>query len=470
MRAMSSPRDVIATFRSSVAGSASDRRAWLAVFLGCLPLYLLTAHYGWTSGDTRSAVLPAWQLVHHGSLWVEHMNPRPAWSVPAIHGHMVSNRMPGVELVNVPLVAMFWWLGPSVVPMALTAATMTAATVAFLYLTFRRLVSTRLAFAATLVAAFGTSLWTVASAEVFPHTVDAFCIAVTMYALSRERIWLAGLAVAAAIPARPHMAAVALVVGVGLSWVKRSWRPLLVVGVPATLGLTGLFAWNYMLYGHASISGGYASYVVNTLTTTSASSSSGGLVWYLVNIAGFLVSPQRGLFVFLPVAVVLLFGVRRAWRVAPAWVRIMAVGGVAYSAIQLHVNRFDGGQNFYAYRLATELVVCTAPLLVLATAHWAVETERRMRLTRALAAVSIGLQAVGAFAFTLADVSPSRPWHASPVLDALSARPAVAMFLLLATVAVSLRFLRPPRTVRRDQRPELIDGVDVIYSTREVAA
>jgi len=446
MLRMADLRATTALMRASLSDSATDRRAWLTVFVCFLPLYLLTAHYALTSGDTFSAVIPAWQLVHHGNLWMEHVRYRPYWSVPAVHGHLVSNRMPLLELVNVPIVAMFWWLGPSVVPMALTAATMTAATVAFLFLTFRRLVSPRLALTATIVAAVGTSLWTVASTEVFPHTVDAFCIAVTMYALSRERIWLAGLALAAAIPARPHMAALALVVGLGLTWSKRSLKPLLIIGLPACIGLAALIGWNYELYGHLTISGGYASYVVNTLTTTSATStSSGGAVWYLVNIAGFLVSPQRGLFLFLPLALVLVPGLRRGWRVAPSWVRIMSLGGVVYSLVQLHINRFDGGQNFYGYRLATELVIASAPLLLLTVKTWAVEKDWRLRLTKASAAASIGLQAVGAFAFTLPYVSPARPWHASPVLDAIRDKPAVALMLLLITAVSCWSLLRRPR-------------------------
>ncbi len=438
---------VAVRLRASLSTAASDRRAWLAVFLLCLPVYLLTAHYGFTSGDTRSSVLPAWQLVHHGNLWVEHLQPRPYWSVPAIHDHLVSNRTPGVEFVNVPMVALLFWLGPSVTPMAITAALMTAATAGFLFLAFRRLATARTALVATGVMAFGTSLWSVASAEVFPHTVDALCLSAAFYALSRQRTALAALAVAAAIPARPHVATVALVLGVGLAWSHRSWRPLFVVGIPATIALAGVVAWNHLLYGHASVGGGYASYVENNLTSTSSS----GVRFLATNLAGFLFSPQRGLFVFLPVGLVLLLGVRAAWREAPPWVRLAALGGVAYTLVQLKLNLFDGGRNFYAYRLATELVVCAAPLGVVAVTAWVRKADWRLRLTRSAAAASVGLQAIGAFAFRLLYASPSEPWHRWPVRDALASRPAVALFLLLLTAVVCGWLLQrqPTGLVRR---------------------
>jgi hypothetical protein len=418
-------------FRRSVAAGASDRRAWLAVFLGCLPVYVLTAHYGHASVDTQSSVLPAWQLVHHGNVWVEHLHPRPYWSVPA-GDHLASNRMPGTQLVNVPFVALFFWLGPSIVPSALTAAVLTAATVGVLFLVFRHLTDTRRALLSTAVMALGTSLWTIASAEVWAHTVDALCLALAMYALSRRRPMWAGVALAVAITARPHVAVIALVVGVGLAWVGRSLRPMFAIGIPSTIGLAAVLGWNHLLFSGTSIAGGYDSYASTNLTDTSGSNAN----FLLSNIVGFLFSPQRGLFVFLPLAAVLLLGMCAAWRDAAPWIRLMAVGGVAYSLVQLKLNGFGGGDAFYGYRLATELVVCAAPLAVVACRTWVVQRSWRTRLVGASAVTSVGLQAVGAFAFDLPhSSSAAAPWRSSPILDALVARPTPALLLLIATLA-----------------------------------
>lgn len=412
--------------------TASDGRAWLAVFVSVLPIYLLTAHYLHGSVDTKSAVAPAWQLVHHGNLWVEHLRPRPYWSVPAGQ-HLVSNRMPGLELINVPLVALLYPLGPSLVPGALTAAILTAATVALLFLTFRRLVSTRLALLATAVMAFGTSLWTISAAEVWPHTVDAFCLALVMYAVSRRRDLLAGLAFGLAISARPHIAIVALIVGLGLGWANRSWRTVVAVGLPASVGLAFVVGWNNLLFGHPSVGGGYASYVQTNLTQTTGGSGR----FFATNVLGFLFSPQRGLFVFLPLALLLLLGVRSAWRGAEPWARALAAGGLAYTLVQLKINGFDGGDAFFGSRLSTELVVCAAPLGVVCVRSWVAERNWRMRVARSLAAVSVGLQAIGALAFSVRNSSASTPWRWSPVLDALWARPALTLVLLWTTALIA---------------------------------
>lgn len=438
-----------AWLRSALADMASDRRAWLVVFLSCLPVYLLTAHYSFVSPDTGDAVLPAWQLVHHGNIWLEHVRPHVVWTVPAAGHHLASNRMPGVELVNVPMVALLYWLGPSWVPGALTAAVLTAATAGFLLLTFRRLTSLRFALIATAVLAFGTSLWSVASTEIFPHTVNAFGISVAMYALSRHRHLLAGLALGATVVARPHMAVVALVLGLGLALVNRSVRPIFLMGVPATLGVAFVIGWNTLVFGHPSINGGYASYVTTNLTNTSAHAA-GNMM--LSNVLGFLFSPERGLFIFLPLAAVLLLGLPLAWRESPSWIRLLSLAGMAYSLVQLKINRFDGGSSFYGYRLATELVICCAPLGLVAAVSLARAGGWRLRLMRAGAVVSVGLQAVGAIAFNERYTPLVDPWRASGIRIALESRPLLALLLLMVTATACIWALQAQPTGLRIKR------------------
>lgn len=455
-------RDRLAGFvRAGLSANASDGHAWLMVFLGCLPVYLLTAHYLWVSVDTQSSVLPAWQLVHHGNVWVEHLHPRPYWSVVAGH-HLVSNRMPGTILVNVPMVALLYGLGPSFVPAALTAALLTACAAGLMFLAFRRLVSGHLALVATLMMAFGTSLWTVASAEVWPHTVDTFCLAVAMYALSRERLLMAGFALGAAITARPQVAVVALVVGLGLAGIKRSWRPVLAVGLPATAGLVFVLGWNRMLYGHASISGGYPSYASDNLTSTSAS----GLHMMLTNVVGTLVSPQRGLLLFLPLSALLVWGVRAGWRRSPAWSRVLAAGGLAYAAVQMKINGFGGGDAFYGYRLMTELVVCASPLAVMTTVAWVSQRDWRVRVARGLAVLCVGVQAIGAVAFSIPDSSRSDPWHWSPILDAFAHRPQVTLLIALATAEIAVWLALQARPTSPERR---VDRAGAAADPRSVA-
>jgi hypothetical protein len=340
------------------------------------------------------------------------------------------------------------------IPGAITAASMTAATVGLLFLVFRRLVSLRSALLSTGLMAFGTSLWTVAAAEVWPHTVDAFCLALTAYALSRRRWWIAGLALGLGVVARPHIAVIALVVGLGLGWSMRSMRPVFGVGLPASAGLVFVELWNSSIYGTASVSGGYAGYVQANLTQTGGSS----IGFIATNVAGFLVSPQRGLFLFLPLGVLLLFGSRTAWRCAEPWMRTLAAGGVAYTLVQLKINRFDGGDAFFGTRLSTELVVCLAPLAVIWLRTWVLGHNLRTRMTRALAALSVTIQAIGALAFSLPYGSASNPWHASPIWDAATARPLTTIALTwCGLVAAVWLFQREPvgfETISRHMRSQ----------------
>lgn len=435
------PRDFLAPVGRALA--ARDPQAWFTTFLLVLPLYLLTAHYHVGSVDTQSSVWPAWQFVHHGNLYMDGFRHPPYWSVLVGH-HLVSNRMPATVLVNLPAALLLYVTGPTLAIGAITAAIMTAATIATMFLVFRQLASLRTAAVAAALAATGTGLWTVASTELWTHTVDALCLAAAAYMLSRERPWLAGLAFGCAITARPQIAVVAAVVGIGLGWSKRAWRPMFAIAVPSLVGLVGVVGWNAMVFGHPSISGTYGSYAAHNLTTLGAADQAlggsgaptfiAGLVQMVSNLVGFLFSPQRGLLVFTPLALLLAFGVRSAWREAPAWARIMAVGGLAYTLVQLRINSFAGGDAFYGYRLAIELVVCAAPLGVTSFRSWVCREPSRRQLARVFSVASVALQAAGAFLFNVKHSSASDPWHASPLVDALRSHPSAGFLLLVFSV------------------------------------
>ena len=433
---------------------------WLWAFLACLPVYAATAHYRVISIDTNSALVPAWHLVHHGNVWLEDMRKPPYWTLWA-HGHLVSNRMMGVILPSVPAYAALAFLGPSRIPAALTAVILAAATVATLLLVLRRLASDRLAIAATAVLALGTSMWTINSAEIWTHTVDGLAIAVAAYAFTRQRYLLAGLAFGIGLTARPHVVLIAAVVGLWIGWRARTWRPPLLMAAAGAPWVALLIGWNTLVYGHPSLAGGYPS--ATSRLGSIQGSTSAGLVHevgtYAANLAGFLFSPLCGLVLYLPLVVVLIFGGRTGWRHSPDWARGLLLGGVVYTLAQLEINGFTGGSAFYGYRLASELVLCAVPFALVTYRTWAHPVLRRRRTTHALAVLSTGIQATGAFLYSVGRAdSDGAPWQVSKYLGALLWHPVAGTMMFTATVLACLWVLNPPtrRADAAEQRNNLV--------------
>ena len=272
----------------------------------------------------------------------------------------------------------------------MNAAVLTSLTVTALSATFRRIVPARLAMAATLVVAFGTSLWTVAAAQTWPQTGDALWLALMLLAVSRQRLWWAGLALLPGLITRPHLVVVCLVMGVGLARRGRSIRPLLAFGIPPAVAGGALLLWNHWYFGQWNLLGAYQSHTV-ALTTGQIE----GVPYWNGALATFF-SPSLGLFVFTPVAALAVYWVWRARRNLPTWCSLALVGGVCYEALQLELDVFTGGAGFYGGRLVIELVVLASPAAVVCYASWSVGHIGRRVATTALCAASIATFAIGA--------------------------------------------------------------------------
>jgi hypothetical protein len=377
--------------------ASSNRVWWLAVLSAVVPLYLVTAH--WSSGqvdDTQAAAWTAWNVAHHGSFVLDN---RPAglpdliWFQP-LGDHLVTFRSMGAILGLVPIALLLSWtgLGPEHLN-ALNAAIMTAATIATLSVLLRQLVHDRLAIAATAVVAFGTSLWTVAASETWPQTADALYLSLALLAVSRRRWWWAGIALAPAIATRPHLALVALVLGIGLGISERSLRAVVGIGVPSALGMAALISWNRWIFGAWSVGGAYTGH---EQAMTTVPDSPAILLTWLTNAAGAFISPGVGLFLFCPVAALAGWWIVAARREAPAWAWWALLGGLAYQAVQLYLNAFQGGGGFYGNRLVIELVVLATPLAVVTYGQWSSHSARRRVLVTGLASVAVALHAIGA--------------------------------------------------------------------------
>ena len=370
------------------------RRLYLTVFLATALVYLLTSHIA--SGqisDTQAVIAPAYNFVHHGTFFLDHARGLPAnnewfWHV---NGHLVSARMMGPVLAGVPLCALLAWtpLSPGALN-ALNAALLTALAMTFLLAALRRMVPDRLALTGYAVVAFGTSVWTVAAAETWPQTVDVLFLALMLLALSRRRVGWAGIALAPALLSRPHLAVVALVMGVGLAATRRSWRPLLGFGIPAVGAFGLLYVWNHAIYGRWQLLGTYSDKL------TSVPAGSGGGRSYLANVAGALVTPTQGLLVLSPLLALALVWLLRHPGSAPAWSRLAMLAGLLYEAIQLRLDVYTGGGGFFGSRLTLELVLLAAPMAVTTYHPWATGHPGRRYVTSLAAAWSVAIFATGA--------------------------------------------------------------------------
>lgn len=239
----------------------------------------------------------------------------------------------------------------------------------------------------------------------------------------------------------------------------RSVRPAVVIGALTAAGLAAfaLYShryWNVVVTG-ADQAVTVARGVLNGTAThgyfdalTDWSMGALGDLGY--KIAGALVSPGRGLLIGAPFLVLLLPGLRRAWRVAPDWVRSAAVGGLVYLLIQLKAEVFTGGQFFWSYRYPLETLTLCAPLLVLAWRRFAARTRLRRAWFGALVAVAVGFQAVGAFSFH--GPYPDTPWTFDNLAAALTGDAAIQGWVaLVACLGVAGMTLF--RGYRRADRP-----------------
>ena len=375
-----------------------------ALFFPLFLLYAATASYeGLQVNDAIAAAVPAWTVANEGTLTLTDEAPANAWFVDA-RGRRVSNRFPGVIAFGVP----FYWLTrgsapePTVPEASVAAAFAAALAVALMAFALRRVVPTRVAVAGALLLGLGTSTWAVASASLLSHAPAMLWLTVGLVAAASSRWWLSAPAYALAVLTRPHLVVAPAVQAVWVASRGRLWRAACWLLLGCGLGLALLLLYNRHVYGGWSLSGGYAAPVGETLTNAPG--------FLLANVAGVLVSPTRGLVAISPFVLMLLCGLRPAWRAAPAWARGAALGGLAYLLLQLQANRFSGGSGFYGYRLALEPLTLAAPLLVLAYTEWVAPSAWRRRAFGVLVAYSVAAQVLGAVWFAHEHSRDDDPW------------------------------------------------------------
>jgi hypothetical protein len=415
---------------------ASRWTLWLAVFVPLTLLYLLTMRTNPMdmSADPAAVTPSAWQLAHFGTprlpSSVEPFGYHNDWLIPSGSGHVVSNRQPGLVWLASP----FYWVMSgagigNVVPAGIAAALLGGAAMATLALVARRLVPAKTSVAVGLLAGVATTTWSVSGTALWPHGPDQLFLAASMEALAAGAAGCAGLAFAAAILTRPPLAIVAAVTGVWQSWTRRSWRPALEIGAISSVALFGLLRYSHTFWRggldsqYAAAGGGFVRPFFGL--------GPAALGNFALNIVGTLIAPSRGILWGAPFLVVLLPGLRSAWRTAPQWARAAAIGGALYLLVQLKGNRFSGGDRFWSYRYPLEALTLAAPLLIIAWRDWVSRTPRRRATFFALAVIAVSLQAIGAVCFR--GPYAGHPWVPYDLIAALIGDRGLIACVLLAS-------------------------------------
>lgn len=437
------------------------------LFLSVFGVYAFSAEREAINTDAYAASAGAWRIATTGTPWLDGVDVqdlpgthapdlRGTWLNDASNGHVVAQRMAGPIMLGVPF---YWvaqlWSDPShfnIMPGGLAAAFATALAVLLVFLSLRRIIPTLHALATTLIFAFTTPTWSVSANGLWTHSITQLGIAGAIYSSTRQRWGLAGVFLGIGMFGRPHIAVIAAVLGLGVSWSRRSLLPAVFVALPTAAALGLLALWNRWVFGDWSIGGAYGDDRIAQAAGGYAGESSSAQ-W--LNYVGFFVSFDRGFLIWSPLVAVLMLAVVRSWPDLPDWSKWTLLGGLLYTFFQLRLNYFAGGEGFHAYRHGLELLTCLVPVCALSMHRVALAGRFVAPLLIALQFVAFALGAsVESYFVPLEDV-----WTDNAFWRVLRAQPMFVGMLLvpcmLGGLIAGFALLRRPRAAVR--RPLMVE-------------
>lgn len=374
------------------------------------------------AGDSLPTALTSLSLVVNHSVTLDEMAPWLRTNVPFSRGlvvysggHYRSVYPIGQSLLAAPLIApaalvlgVDQWEVPRQIYFAriaekYAAALIAAFTVIAVFATLRLLVAGPWPWLLASVFAFGTVTWPIASQALWQQTGGQLCTALAFYCFARwikqqgnwRLLLLMGLCCAMAIVVRPfNLLLVPAFLLPILLW-HRSPRAVGAVLLFPAMASCALAMYNLSAFGN--LLGGYGQFV----SLRSAAPITG--------LAAILISPGRGLFFFSPVLLFAFLPVLRrfTWKNSQRSIEVACVGLIVGHLVMISNWHMWWGGYSWGWRLLTEI---GPPLVILMALGVVVIRESRF-LTGAfalLAAISIGIQAVGAFYY------PSGAWDAIP--------------------------------------------------------
>jgi hypothetical protein len=332
-----------------------------------------------TSGRYRSAYSPVAPLLAAAITW-------PFWKL-------------GVIDIRAPL-------APSLIA-AVASSFLVSLAVAVLYLAARTVIPRKRALLLAIGLGVGTGFWTTASQTLWQHESVILGLALAVYGLMTiERAkWmgavLVGIGCGVATASRLQVAP-ATVILVAATFALAGRRRGVLSGALVGAAVTPVLVTNYLWFGTVL---GAAPLLERLHAGTHATFSSFRL--QLDGLAGLLVSPNRGLLIFSPIAVVALLGFARAFRAGRGspllWI---TAASVAQFLLYAFYTVWWGGHT-YGPRYMLDVL----PLLVPAAAlgMQALRGWPRLSLGYAALAWSIAVAMLGAFTY------PHERWNSDPL-------------------------------------------------------
>ncbi|HWB58658.1 MAG TPA: hypothetical protein VG733_04165 [Chthoniobacteraceae bacterium] len=392
-------------FESIAPARGGGLRACLALALLAFAIYNANLRLV-TSGDNFPARYLPFAILGHGTLYLDPVEKavsqgraQPYWMVPGRNGHVVSQ----YPVVTPALVAPLYlpavayldargWTDERLERLArlmekISATIIASLSVAVVYLLLRRRTDPRTATLMAVAYAFGTNTWMIGSQGLWQHGMGELLLAVALLLVTGQygaaRAFAVGTVCALAAFNRPPDALLAAAIGLyALRWAGRGFA-LVVAGAVGPSAL--LLAYNIGAVGY--LAGGYAI----------AENAEFFRFSLPLGVAGLLFSLGRGLFVFTPFLLALAL-------VPWGWKRGERAGGLAIMVCMavvlqlLFYAKIDWrGGSAWGPRYLTDML----PLLVWLVAPAVAGLGRAGRVVFCAAvAVSIAIQAVGAFWYT----------------------------------------------------------------------
>jgi hypothetical protein len=396
------------------APSPSIRIRGALVFALALTVYLVNNRV-LAEIDCVAAPYTAWSMIRHGSIDVSRyaelarfVENRALWVTA--DGQWVSIRPLGSALAALPFVAPLAVARPQplsfegMLYLGKIVAAVSVALAAALFFGLCERAAPDAAVPATLLFAFGSCLWTVASQALWTHgpaTLGVTAALASLFPASRGvHTWRRSAAAAAgfafAFLCRETTIVFAAAASVALLLTGRR-REALAITAAVLAVVIFTVGYNAQVFGHPLL-GGYANDAWNQRAP-------------LIGIAGLLVAPSRGVLVYSPALLLSIAGsvfARPDDRADRAL--LISLGGAVLITIAMYGSWYDwrGGWS-YGPRFLTE----TMPVACLSFAlAYSALRGRGRRLAEALIAISIGVQVVG-----ITGYAAHAPWHQRHELD-----------------------------------------------------
>jgi hypothetical protein len=340
-----------------------------------VPLFLVAGtftYYGQLNrqpqSDTYGTLYTAVALVQKHTIWLDSYLPyfvqHGAGDYPNLpymltqrpDGHLMNASPTAMTILVLPAVGLMTAAGVKASNWGawmeagrLTAALVTAASVAVLFMVLLRLTTWRRSALIAATYAWGTLEWGISGQALWQHSGASLALAIALFGLVDRRFVLAGFGTAAMIACRPSMVVVAaLLLPILGKRFSRWWRFL--------LG-TAPFVVPFLLFSTVVL--GSPLHLFRTTHANAAVHFQSGAA--LRGIPGLLVSPGRGLFVYSPVLLFALLGAVLGWR--KALYRWCFIAAVAYIIVVANGDQWYGGESFGARKL-TDIIPLLAVLLV----------------------------------------------------------------------------------------------------------